>query len=69
MARHTAPCTPIPSKRDVGIELLKADDFVTWWFSIEVMGESLYQVRAIQVTREREPFHLKEDTNAISHVE
>lgn len=27
----------------VGIELLKADDFVTWWFSIEVMGESLYQ--------------------------
>ncbi|KAJ3541273.1 hypothetical protein NMY22_g3952 [Coprinellus aureogranulatus] len=27
----------------VGIELLKADDFATWWFSIEVMGESLYK--------------------------
>nr|GAT46027.1 predicted protein [Mycena chlorophos] len=27
----------------VGIKLLKADDFETWWFSIEVMGESLYK--------------------------
>ncbi|KAF7319736.1 UBIQUITIN-CONJUGAT-2 domain-containing protein [Mycena kentingensis (nom. inval.)] len=24
----------------VGIELVKADDFETWWFTIEVMGES-----------------------------
>lgn len=30
----------------VGISLLKADDFATWWFSIEVMGESLYQNEA-----------------------
>ncbi|KAG6837218.1 hypothetical protein H0H93_013086 [Arthromyces matolae] len=27
----------------VGIALVKADDFETWWFSIEVMGESLYK--------------------------
>ncbi|KAF8887744.1 ubiquitin-conjugating enzyme/RWD-like protein [Infundibulicybe gibba] len=27
----------------VGITLIKADDFATWWFTIEVMGESLYQ--------------------------
>ncbi|KAJ7630417.1 ubiquitin-conjugating enzyme/RWD-like protein [Roridomyces roridus] len=27
----------------VGIKLVKADDFATWWFTIEVMGESLYQ--------------------------
>ncbi|KAJ8703267.1 hypothetical protein PTI98_001904 [Pleurotus ostreatus] len=27
----------------VGIELKQADDFVTWRFSIEVMGESLYK--------------------------
>jgi len=27
----------------VGINLLKADDFETWLFSIEVKGESLYQ--------------------------
>ncbi|CAK5280010.1 unnamed protein product [Mycena citricolor] len=27
----------------VGINLLKADDFATWWFTIEVMGESVYQ--------------------------
>ncbi|KAK7468500.1 hypothetical protein VKT23_003006 [Stygiomarasmius scandens] len=27
----------------VGIELVKADDFTCWWFTIEVMGESLYQ--------------------------
>ncbi|KAF7367436.1 putative ubiquitin-conjugating enzyme E2 W [Mycena sanguinolenta] len=27
----------------VGINLVKADDFSTWWFTIEVMGESLYQ--------------------------
>ncbi|KAE9409386.1 UBC-like protein [Gymnopus androsaceus JB14] len=26
----------------VGIDLVKADDFSTWWFTIEVMGESLY---------------------------
>lgn len=28
----------------VGINLLSADDFETWFFSIEVLGESLYQV-------------------------
>ncbi|KAG5651822.1 hypothetical protein H0H81_007294 [Sphagnurus paluster] len=28
----------------VGITLVKADDFLTWWFTIEVMGESLYEV-------------------------
>lgn len=28
-----------------GIKLIKADDFKTWWFTIEVMGESLYAVR------------------------
>jgi len=27
----------------VGIELVKADDFATWWFTIEVMGESQYK--------------------------
>lgn len=27
-----------------GIELVKAEDFGTWWFTIEVMGDSLYQV-------------------------
>ena len=27
----------------VGITLVKADDLETWWFTIEVMGESLYQ--------------------------
>ena len=27
----------------VGIELFKADDFATWWFTIEVMGESQYK--------------------------
>ncbi|KAH0590195.1 hypothetical protein H2248_000368 [Termitomyces sp. 'cryptogamus'] len=27
----------------VGITLVKADDFETWWFTIEVMGESLYK--------------------------
>ena len=29
---------------DAGIKLLSADDFETWLFSIEVMGESQYQV-------------------------
>ena len=27
-----------------GIQLVKADDFETWYFTIEVMGESLYKV-------------------------
>jgi len=27
----------------VGIKLVKADDFEVWWFTIEVMGESLYR--------------------------
>jgi hypothetical protein len=27
-----------------GITLLSADDFETWFFAIEVMGDSLYQV-------------------------
>jgi len=27
----------------VGINLIKADDFSTWLFTVEVMGESLYQ--------------------------
>ncbi|KAF8060961.1 ubiquitin-conjugating enzyme/RWD-like protein [Lyophyllum atratum] len=27
----------------VGITLVKADDLATWWFTIEVMGESQYQ--------------------------
>jgi hypothetical protein len=31
----------------IGITLLSADDFETWFFSIEVLGESLYQVRAL----------------------
>ncbi|KAG6371556.1 hypothetical protein JVT61DRAFT_9262 [Boletus reticuloceps] len=26
-----------------GIKLISADDFETWFFSIEVLGESLYQ--------------------------
>lgn len=29
---------------EAGINLVKADDFETWWFTIEVMGESLYKV-------------------------
>lgn len=29
----------------VGINLLQAEDFAAWQFTIEVMGESLYQVR------------------------
>ncbi|KIY45279.1 UBC-like protein [Fistulina hepatica ATCC 64428] len=33
---HTCGCP-------VGITLVKADDFSTWWFDIEVMGESLYK--------------------------
>lgn len=38
----------LPSGRvfGVGIKVLKADDFETWLFSIEVMGESQYQVRS-----------------------
>jgi ubiquitin-conjugating enzyme E2 W len=28
----------------LGINLLKAEDFETWLISVEVMGESLYQV-------------------------
>ena len=28
-----------------GIQLLQADDLKTWYFSIEVLGESLYKVR------------------------
>jgi ubiquitin-conjugating enzyme E2 W len=27
-----------------GITLVKADDFETWFFTIEVMGDSLYKV-------------------------
>ncbi|KAK7064776.1 porphobilinogen deaminase, dipyromethane cofactor binding domain-containing protein [Favolaschia claudopus] len=30
-------------KFNLGINLVKADDFATWWFTIEVMGESLYK--------------------------
>lgn len=33
------PFTP----QHAGIKLLSADDFETWFFSIEVLGESLYQ--------------------------
>ena len=29
---------------DQGINLVQADDFLTWLFTIEVMGESLYPV-------------------------
>jgi hypothetical protein len=29
---------------NIGINLVKADDFETWWFTIEVMGESQYKV-------------------------
>jgi ubiquitin-conjugating enzyme E2 W len=29
---------------DEGINLVQADDFLTWLFTIEVMGESLYPV-------------------------
>lgn len=31
----------------VGINLVKADDFSTWWFTIEVMGDSPYKVSPI----------------------
>lgn len=30
--------------RDLGITLVSADDFQKWFFTIEVMGESLYKV-------------------------
>lgn len=30
-----------------GIKLLSADDFETWFFSIEVLGESLYQASTL----------------------
>jgi ubiquitin-conjugating enzyme E2 W len=39
--RETGTLTTIST---AGINLLKADDFSTWWFTIEVMGDSLYQV-------------------------
>ncbi|KAH9043809.1 UBC-like protein [Lactarius pseudohatsudake] len=32
-----------PTKRAAGIQLLQADDLKTWFFSIEVLGESLYK--------------------------
>jgi ubiquitin-conjugating enzyme E2 W len=37
------PCThtSVP-----GIKLVKADDFQTWHFTIETMGESIYAVRS-----------------------
>lgn len=38
---------PIPSatcSRWTGIQLLQAEDLKTWYFSIEVLGESLYKV-------------------------
>jgi hypothetical protein len=34
---------------DPGIQLLQADDLKTWYFSIEVLGESLYKVRSPHV--------------------
>lgn len=30
-----------------GINLLKADDFQTWFFTIEVKGDSLYEVSSV----------------------
>jgi hypothetical protein len=33
------------SRCNPGIQLLQADDLKTWYFSIEVLGESLYKVR------------------------
>ena len=30
-----------------GIQLLQAEDLKTWYFSIEVLGESLYKVRSL----------------------
>lgn len=37
-------CTCAYALRPTGIKLLSADDFETWFFSIEVLGDSLYQV-------------------------
>jgi hypothetical protein len=39
---HALICTPIGR---TGIQLLQAEDLKTWFFSIEVLGESLYKVR------------------------
>ena len=33
-----------PDSITLGIQLLKADDFETWFLSIQVLGESLYKV-------------------------
>ena len=30
---------------DAGIELLSADDFATWYLSVEVLGNTVYEVR------------------------
>jgi len=49
----TASLPPHPVRRTAvtchhlwgtGIQLLQADDLKTWFFSIEVLGESLYKV-------------------------
>ncbi|KAF9535780.1 ubiquitin-conjugating enzyme/RWD-like protein [Crepidotus variabilis] len=39
----------------VGINLLKADDFQTWFFTLEVMGDSLYQGEAYTLMFRFEP--------------
>ena len=33
---------------DAGIELLSADDFATWYLSVEVLGNTVYEVRRSQ---------------------
>ena len=53
-SRHTArpsvSISVLPSSRAVverctGIQLLSADDFQTWFLSIEVLGDTIYKVR------------------------
>jgi hypothetical protein len=49
-SRHpTIPCAAVHDGHTrhlgwTGIQLLQADDLKTWFFSIEVLGESLYKV-------------------------
>jgi hypothetical protein len=41
--------TTTNTPRWIGIQLLQAEDLKTWYFSIEVLGESLYKVRLLHI--------------------
>ena len=49
----------------LGIELLSADDFATWYLSVEVLGNTVYEVSG---PHPRHPYSLRHTHSPDAHV-